>query len=86
MPDWRSEISQRVAPLKLDAKQEASLVTELAQHLDEHYADLVAQGMPQARAREMVLMIRACCAICALFRDRSCRLKRRVNGRRIRSR
>src|SRR5690348_11743924 len=55
MPDWRLEILQLLAPLKLDPKQEASLVTELAQHLAEHYADLIAEGTPQAKARETVL-------------------------------
>src|SRR5690348_6606074 len=55
MPDWRAEIARRVALLKLDPKQEASLVTELAQHLDEHYADLIREGMPEVRARETVL-------------------------------
>ena len=55
MPDWRLEISQRLAPLKLDPKLEVSLVTELAQHLTEHYADLIAEGIPEAKAREAVL-------------------------------
>src|SRR5215813_5710966 len=55
MPDWRLEISLRLAPLKLDPKQDASLVTELEQHLAEHYADLIGEGMPEAKARETVL-------------------------------
>lgn len=55
MLDWRSEIARRVAPLKLDPKQEASLVTELAQHLDEHHADLIRAGIPEPVARETVL-------------------------------
>jgi macrolide transport system ATP-binding/permease protein len=55
MPDWRSEVSQRLAPLKLDPKQETSLLTELEQHLAEHYADLLAEGIPEPKAREAVL-------------------------------
>jgi macrolide transport system ATP-binding/permease protein len=55
MPDWRSEILHRIAPLRLDAEREASLVTELEQHLDQHYADLIADGVPGAKARETVL-------------------------------
>src|SRR5690348_16266926 len=55
MPDWRSEIAQRVAPLRLSPAREASVITELAQHVDQHYADLLAEGVPEDRARSVVL-------------------------------
>ena len=55
MPNWRSEVSQRLALLKLDPKQEASLLSELEQHMAEHYADLIAEGIPEEKARATVL-------------------------------
>jgi putative ABC transport system permease protein len=51
MPDWKSLIRARVAPLsELDAAREADIVDELAQHVAEHYADLVAAGIAEADA------------------------------------
>ena len=55
MPDWRSEIERIIAPLGLSPARETSVVTELEQHLAEHYADLLAQGVPVASARSTVL-------------------------------
>jgi len=55
MPDWRSEIERIIAPLGLSPAREASVVTELEQHLAEHYADLLAQGVPETSARSTVL-------------------------------
>src|SRR5258708_11093210 len=55
MPDWRAEISRRLAPLQLGPTQEALVSDELAQYLDEHYTDLLGQGVPEERARETVL-------------------------------
>jgi len=40
MPDWRSEIRTRLEPLALPPGAEAELVEELAQHLEEEFADL----------------------------------------------
>ena len=47
MPDWRSEIERIITPLGLSPAREASVTTELEQHLTEHYADLLAQGVPE---------------------------------------
>ena len=55
MPDWRSEISRTIAPLGLAPAREASIIAELDQHLAQHYADLLEQGMPEANARRTVL-------------------------------
>ena len=55
MPDWRSEISRTFAPLHLSPSREAWVVTELEQHLEQHYADLLAQGISEAEARSTAL-------------------------------
>src|SRR5437762_2938145 len=41
MPDWRPEISARLAGLKLEPTREAEIVGELSQHLDDRYAVLL---------------------------------------------
>jgi putative ABC transport system permease protein len=50
MPDWKPEIRRRLAGLKLAPLREAAIVEELAQHLDESYAELLASGMSEADA------------------------------------
>jgi macrolide transport system ATP-binding/permease protein len=44
MPEWKTEISRRLAPLKLEPTREAEIVEELAQHLDDRYAELLSGG------------------------------------------
>lgn len=44
MPDWRAEIARVLAPLHLDPAREAAVATELEQHLQEHFADLLARA------------------------------------------
>jgi hypothetical protein len=41
MPDWKPEIRRRLANLQLPPTREAAIVEELAQHLDESYAELL---------------------------------------------
>jgi predicted permease len=48
MPDWKPEIRRRLAGLKLAPTREAAIVEELAQHLDEHYSELLASGVSEA--------------------------------------
>ncbi|HLW51464.1 MAG TPA: ABC transporter permease [Candidatus Angelobacter sp.] len=55
MPDWKTEVQRRLAPLRLPATREASLSEELSQHLDDHYAELTAGGMPSESARQSAL-------------------------------
>ena len=43
-PQWEPEISQRLTGLHLVATREAAIVEELAQYLDDHYAELLAGG------------------------------------------
>jgi len=47
---WEKEIRQRLANLKLEPTREAAIVEELAQHLDDYYAELLAGGASEAEA------------------------------------
>jgi putative ABC transport system permease protein len=50
MPEWKPEIRRRLANLKLAPTQETAIVEELAQHLDDHYVELLAGGATTAEA------------------------------------
>lgn len=52
MPDWRAELRERLAPLGLRAGDATELVEELAQHLEQEYADLAPRvGAVEAQSR-----------------------------------
>ncbi len=55
MPDWKSQIRWRVTKLKLEPLREAAIVEELAQHLDDAYAELLAGGATEAEAYQQTL-------------------------------
>ena len=44
MPDWNEEIRKRLRGLKVSPVNEAEIVEELAQHLDDVYQRLLASG------------------------------------------
>src|SRR5262245_41913046 len=50
MPEWKEEIRQRLAPLKLEPAREAAIVEELSQHLDDCYAESLAGGATRDEA------------------------------------
>jgi putative ABC transport system permease protein len=50
MPDWKQVIRQRLADLKLEPTREAAIVEELAQHLDDYYAELLGGGATEVEA------------------------------------
>jgi putative ABC transport system permease protein len=50
VPDWKAEIKQRLAKLVLEPTREAAIVEELAQHLEDCYAESLAGGMAPAEA------------------------------------
>src|SRR5215475_2342801 len=54
MPDWKPKIRRRLAGLNLAPTREAAIVEELAQHLDESYAELLASGVSQGEAHRHV--------------------------------
>src|SRR5262245_19502680 len=44
MPEWKQEIRERLASLKLEPPREAEIVEELSQHLEDRYAESMASG------------------------------------------
>src|SRR5262245_22849408 len=54
MPDWKPEIRRRLARLQLAPMRENAIVEELAQHLDESYAELLTSGVSEADAYRQV--------------------------------
>src|SRR5262249_37442297 len=50
MPDWKAEVRKRLSGLQLAPARENAIVEELAQHLDESYAELLASGVSEADA------------------------------------
>src|SRR5262249_18668573 len=55
MPDWKAEIGQRLAGLKLEPTREAEIVEELAQHLEQRHSELLAQGANEKEASHLAL-------------------------------
>ena len=55
MPDWKSLVRERVGPLPLDAARAADIVDELAQHVAQHYADLLSTGATETDALQRAL-------------------------------
>jgi putative ABC transport system permease protein len=50
MPDWKPEIRRRLAKLRLAPTREAAIIEELAQHLEDCYAELLSGGATPAEA------------------------------------
>lgn len=55
MPEWKREIRWRLARLKLEPVREAAMIEELAQHLDDCYAELLAGGVTADEAYRQTL-------------------------------
>jgi putative ABC transport system permease protein len=56
MPDWQQEIRRRLAGLRLEPTREAEITEEMAQHLDDRYAELLAAGATERQAARTALM------------------------------
>ncbi len=54
-PEWKGEIKQRLARLKLAPSREAAIVDELAQHLEDHYAESLVRGATPEEAYRAAL-------------------------------
>jgi putative ABC transport system permease protein len=54
-PNFKALVRARLNPLPVDPARASDIVDEIAQHVGEHYADLVAAGMPDAEAVEKAL-------------------------------
>jgi putative ABC transport system permease protein len=55
VPDWKAEIRRRLAKSRLEPTREAAIVEELAQHLEDYYAELLAGGATEAQAYRQTL-------------------------------
>src|SRR5262245_55050980 len=55
MTDWKSLVRKRLGRLPVDAAREIDIVDELAQHVADHYKDLIASGIGEAEALERAL-------------------------------
>src|SRR5262245_31201016 len=55
MPEWKQEIRGRLATLKLAPTRESEIVEELAQHLEDRHAELLATGATPADAERRTL-------------------------------
>src|SRR5689334_1743253 len=55
MPDWNEEIRRRMARLKLAPTRESEIAEELAQHLDDRYQELLAEGASDTEAQRQSL-------------------------------
>jgi predicted permease len=55
MPDWEGAIRERLRGLNLEGAREAEIVEELARHVDDRYGELLAEGMPEDRARLLAM-------------------------------
>jgi len=50
MPDWRVIVRQRLASLELRPADEMGIVEELAQHVEDRYAELRQSGASEDQA------------------------------------
>ena len=55
MTEWKDEIKDRLANLKLDPTREAEIVNELSQHLEDRYAESLAGGATPEEAHRAAL-------------------------------
>src|SRR5262245_17404672 len=55
MPEWKPEIGRRMATLRLEPTREGAIVEELAQHLEDCYADALAGGATPDEAHRAAL-------------------------------
>ena len=50
MPDWRAYVRNRLGALSASDAEREEIVSELAEHLEQHYADLRASGVDEQEA------------------------------------
>jgi predicted permease len=55
MPDWKSIVRNRIAPLRLEGAAESDLTDELTQHLEDHYRELCSGGVSEEEAYQKVV-------------------------------
>lgn len=55
MPEWEDKVRERLGVLNLQGAREAEIVEELARHVDDRYAELLAEGHTPDRARSLAI-------------------------------
>src|SRR5262245_42544495 len=55
MPDWNHEIRRRLAGVKLGPAREVAIIEELAQYLEDCYAESLSSGATEAEAYQQTL-------------------------------
>jgi putative ABC transport system permease protein len=55
MHDWKALVRERLDPLRVDPARAGDIVDELAQHVADDYAELIASGVPEAEAVKRAL-------------------------------
>ncbi|HEX4366138.1 MAG TPA: ABC transporter permease, partial [Rhodopila sp.] len=55
MPDFKRQIRQRLAKMNLSAPREAEIIEELAQHAEDRYREMRADGASDAEARRAAM-------------------------------
>ena len=55
MPDWKREIRRRLRGVKLEPAREAAIIEELAQYLDDCYAELLSSAAKEEEAYQQTL-------------------------------
>lgn len=55
MLDWKSEIEKRLGDSRIPPPAERDVIQELAEHLEDRYAELLSSGLEEGAAREAVL-------------------------------
>jgi predicted permease len=55
MPDWKSIVRNRIAPLRLEGAAEADLADELTQHLEDRYRELCSGGASEEEAYQRAI-------------------------------
>jgi hypothetical protein len=57
MPDWRTPLASRLAPLALPPAREREIIDELAQHLNDRYRDLLDTGATPEEAMQPAYIV-----------------------------
>src|SRR5262249_41511463 len=55
MPDWKHEIRRRLAGVRLEPTREAAIIEEIAQYLEDCYAESLSSGAMEAEAYQQTL-------------------------------
>src|SRR5262245_18147753 len=55
MPEWKAEIKERLVRLRLEPTREAEIVEDLAQHMEDRYAELLSGGAAAEEAYRVAL-------------------------------